>query len=210
MSSHRNKPNAKRKFGRRLVGRGNSASLLRQPHTRFAMSRFKAEQLAALEAKVRVWIARGRQANVEVGRGFIQIKKLLLHGQWERYYAERFGTCGIAKRTAQAYMDLARKEDANSKSAESAHFPKATDQHAVTMRNATAKAEAEVGTSAQLKSVAEGKNAIFRLPVSLTAEVWEAVEKLRNSADWLSAEREIAAFLRDLCVKLGILNKEKK
>jgi hypothetical protein len=174
------------------------------------MSRSKAEQLAALERTVLVWIARGRQANVEVGRGLIKIKKLLPHGQWERYYAERFGTCGIAKRTAQAYMELARKEDANSKSAESAHFPTAMDRHAVTMRNATAKAEADLGTSARLKPVAEETDAIFNLRVRLTAEVHEALEKLRNSSDWLNAEREIAAFLRALCVKSGILNKENK
>jgi hypothetical protein len=183
---------------------------LRSLGPKFTANRAKTEQLAALVAEAFRWIARGREANIQVGRKFLLIKAIVGHGQWERYYAYKFGTCGIAKRTAQEYMDLARKEDANAKSAESAYFPKATDRHAVTMRNATAKAEAEVLTSARLKSVAEETGAIFNLQVRLTAEVQEAAKKLRNSADWLSAEREIAAFLRGLCVKFGILTTENK
>jgi hypothetical protein len=177
---------------------------------KFTAKRGNRERLAVLVAEAFGWIARGRTANIELGRVFLQIKAIVGHGRWERYYADTFGSSGIAKRTAQAYMDLARKEDANSKSAESAHFPKARDQHAVTMRNATAKAEAEVGSSAHLKPVADPTGAIFNLQVRLTAEVQEAVGKLRSSADWLSAEREIVAFLRTLCVKLGILTKENK
>jgi hypothetical protein len=186
------------------------AKRARTPHSKFTANRAKRERLANLVAEAFRWIARGRTANIELGRVFLLIKATVGHGQWERYYADTFGSCGIAKRTAQGYMELARREDANSKSAESAHFPKATDQHAVTMRNATAKAEAEVGGSARFRSAADPTGAIFNLQVRLTAEVQEAVGKLRSSADWLSAEREIAAFLRGLCVKSGILNKENK
>ena len=184
--------------------------ILRSLGPKFTTNRAKTEQLAALVAEAFRWIARGRTANIQLGRVFLLIKAIVGHGQWERYYADTFGSCGIAKRTAQAYMELARREDANSKSAESAHFPKARDQHAVTMRNATAKAEAELGSSARIKSVPDPTGVIFKLKVRLTAEVQEAVEKLHSSADWLSAEREIAAFLRALCVKSGILNNENK
>ena len=58
-------------------------------------------------------------------------------------------------------MDLARKEDAVGKLAESAVFTKAMDPQAVKTRDATAKAEAEVGHGQNEKVRPEG---IFRLP----------------------------------------------
>jgi hypothetical protein len=74
----------------------------------------KAERLATLEAAAVRSIARGREANIGLGRAFLQIKAIGGHGRWERYFAERYVSRGIAKRRAQTYMDLAR-ETANSR-----------------------------------------------------------------------------------------------
>ena len=51
----------------------------------------KALRLAALEDTAFESIARGRAANVELGRVFFQIKEIVGRGRWERYYNERFG-----------------------------------------------------------------------------------------------------------------------
>jgi hypothetical protein len=163
-------------------------------------SRDKSEILAALEAKAFRCIARGRAANLELGRLFLQIKAIVGHGRWERYYAKRFGSCGIAKRTAQTYMDLARKEDVIAKTADSAVFTKAMDPQAVKTRNATAKAEAEVGHS-QNEKVRRG--GIFRLPLLLTDDEQKATRELLDSSDWPIAQQEIIKLLKQLCVKFG-------
>src|SRR5712691_9543884 len=43
----------------------------------------KAKLIAELEVKALHWIARGREANIELGRVFNQLKYLVGHGQWE-------------------------------------------------------------------------------------------------------------------------------
>jgi hypothetical protein len=194
----------KKRFARRTL------PIPRSLGPKFTANRTKAEQLAALVAQARRWIARGREANIEVGRVFLLIKAIVGHGQWERYYADTFGSCGIAKRTAQEYMELARREDANSKSAESAHFPRALDPQAVTTRKATAKAEVEVGTSAQLKSTSEPTEAPFNLQVRMSTEMQQAVSNLRQSPSWPVAQRKLVAHLKQLCIEFGFFDKELK
>jgi hypothetical protein len=166
--------------------------------------RDKQHDLAALEAKAFRCIARGRKANVELGRLFLLIKAIVGHGRWESYYAERFRGCGISKRTAQVYMDLARKEDATSKTADSAVFAKAMDPQAVKTRDATAKAKAEVGHSQNEKVRPDG---IFKLPLFLTGEEQKATHVLVHSSDWPIAQREIIRLLKELCVRFGIFER---
>ena len=79
---------------------------------------------AELEALVvEGWVCheRGRKANIELGRIFRRIKKIVGHGNWECYYARYFRDC-VSLRTARTYMDLARTEDSKLKAAESADF----------------------------------------------------------------------------------------
>jgi len=169
----------------------------------------KAEQLSALEAKAFLWIARGRSANIELGRVFLQIKDIVGHGRWEHYYGERFGSCGIAKRTAQTYMDLARKEDA-SKTAESALFPPAMDTQAVKTRDVTAKAEAEVGDVPRPNPNPVRLKVIFELPLLMSVDDQTAAKELLSSPNWASAQQEIITFLKQLYIKFGIVDEEAK
>src|SRR6266705_1988928 len=91
------------------------------------VAQFKADLLAELESKAFQWIARGREANIELGRVFNQIKNLLEHGSWEPYYETTFAPKSVALRTAQEYMRMARETDDLTKNADSALFPPATD-----------------------------------------------------------------------------------
>jgi hypothetical protein len=168
----------------------------------------KAERLAALEAMAFQQIARGRAANLELGRLFIQIKDIVGHGRWERYYVERFGSCGVAKRTAQTYMDLARKEDAISKSADSALFPPAMDPQGVKTRDATSKAAAKVGGAARDRIETVRLEGIFKIPLFMSIDEQEAARELIKSPDWPTAQLEIMAFLKQLYIKFGIVNSD--
>ena len=169
----------------------------------------KAEQLAALEAQAFHCIARGRAANLELGRMFLQIKVIAGHGRWESYYDERFGSSYVAFRTAQTYMNMARKEDAISKTAESALFPLAMDPQAVTRRDAAAMAEAEVGGAADHKAkkrhVRPEGPCLFQLPpIRLTDDERNASDQLVK-LHWPRAEKEILALLKQLHIECGIV-----
>jgi hypothetical protein len=130
----------------KLTGRQRARAALRKKR-KSRTSRAKAELLAGLEARVDRGIARGRAANLELGRTWLQIRPIVGHGQWARYYAARFGSCGIGLRTAQTYMEMAHKADAIAKTANSALFPMARDYEARSIRDATEQARAEVGAS---------------------------------------------------------------
>jgi hypothetical protein len=174
-----------------------------------AVGEAKAERLAALEAKALHWIARGRAANVELGRVFLQIKDIVGHGRWERYYAERFGSCGVAQRTAQTYMQLAREEDDISKSAASALFPPAADPQTQAINAATERAQAEVGGAARDKVRKEqvrleGPGLYELPPIHRTGDEMDACNELVNS-HWPRAEEEIIALLKQLYVECGIV-----
>jgi hypothetical protein len=100
------------------------------------------------------WIGRDRPANTELGRRFIRLKDLVGHGRFRKYYEHKFEQpYGIAFRTAQAYIQLARKADAEAKCTDSALFPLATDVQAVAIREATeAKRLAVAGAKSESSS----------------------------------------------------------
>jgi len=115
-------------------------------------NQLKADRLAALDERALYCYRRGRKANIEMGRVFLQEKELLGHGPFEKHFAGKFAPLGIAPRTARTYMAMALEADAqlakiadSGKSADSADFPLAMDAEAVNRRKATAEAEAEVG-----------------------------------------------------------------
>ncbi len=198
-----------------MMDKGKSSKLAKRTATQKARarlrksgesitSRARAERLAALEARAFQWIARGRAANLELGRVFLQIKVIVGHGRWQRYYVERFGSCGVPQRTAQTYMEMARKQDAISKTAESALFPIATDPKAQEMRAANEQVRAEgakAGEAAKRGPVRV--NGIYKLPLFLTIDEQDATDKLRKSPDWPDAQKKIVALLNQLCIECG-------
>ncbi len=183
-------------------------------------SRAKAERLAALEARAFQWIARGRAANLELGRVFLRIKAIVGHGQWERYFVERFASCGVAQRTAQTYMEMAREAD--TKNAESALFPAATDPQALAINYATEKAQAAVAAADELSpetSTPEPDkrtttlrkkrirlDGIYRLPLYLTGDQKDNLDALQDSPSWKDAELAIVATVERLFVQYGIVD----
>lgn len=54
----------------------------------------------------------GRAADLELGRTWLQIRRIVGHSHWKRYYAAKFGSCGIPLRRAQMFMGMARKAEA--------------------------------------------------------------------------------------------------
>jgi hypothetical protein len=113
--------------------------------TRFPRPWPDEDKLAALDKDALVWINRGRRANIEAGRRFLEIKRFLRstrgHGHWKMHFAEKFETRGIKLRTAQEWMAMARKRE----NAESALSASASDSHAERVRDATEAAKHEEG-----------------------------------------------------------------
>jgi hypothetical protein len=174
----------------------------------------KAERLAILETKVFDGIARGLEANIDVGRGLIEIRDNVGHGEWEAYYAKKFAPRGIALRTAQQYMKMARDADAVSKNADSALFPPAGDPEAQAISEATEAARTAVAIAGgQLLKTSKSEikkrvrlDGIYRLPLYITGEEKDATDELRKSKEWYYAEIEIIELLKRLHIKYGIVN----
>jgi hypothetical protein len=168
----------------------------------------KAEHLAALDVQAFHWIARGREANRELGRIFNEIKSILKHGEWEPYFENTFRKHGIALRTAQDYMRLAGEPDRASH-ADPALFPPATDPQAQSINDATENARAAVVTAnEQSPETSKSKNktrvrrdGIYKLPLSMTGQDMTIADELRGSPNWPDAEMEIITFLQRLHIK---------
>ncbi|MGA8010943.1 MAG: hypothetical protein WB949_00765 [Candidatus Acidiferrales bacterium] len=170
----------------------------------------KAERLAALEARAFQWITRGHAANVELGRVFLEIKEIVGRGRWELYFKERFGSSGIAARTARTYMKMASKEKAKTAAAESAVFAMAADRQAVEIREATDRAQAELGLPSDHKFRKEDVRlegpSIYRLSLHLTGDQRCACDELRKLPAWPEAEQRIINLLKRLWFEYGLLN----
>lgn len=167
-------------------------------------AKLKAER-AALEACAFRLIAQRRKVRMELGRTFVRIKATLKHGRWKTYFGEVFGECGISLRSAERYMRMADEADEDPKNDKLSLFKPARDPQAVKTRDATAKAECEVGHRQREKVRLEG---IFKLPLLLSVDEQKATRKLLNSADWPSAQLEIITLLNHMCVKFGTADKE--
>jgi hypothetical protein len=176
-------------------------------------AKVKAYRLATLHAKAIDWIARGREANIELGRVFNEIKDLLEHGDWESYCTEKFVPRGIALRTAQLYMQMAKEADAVSKSAKSALFPPATDPKTQAICDATEKAREAVvmagGQSPEASKLERKKrvrlDGIYRLPLYMTGDEKDTTDELLESQNWPQAEIDIMAQLKRIHIKYGIV-----
>ncbi len=100
------------------------------------------DRVAELDAKVFRGMARGREANIEVGRALNGLKKILGHGKWQRHLAETFAPCGLTLRSAERYMRLASEADAVSKNDNLSTFEPATDRGASRPRSVMPKTSA--------------------------------------------------------------------
>jgi len=166
-------------------------------------------RVAQLDATVFRSMARWREASIEMGRAFNELKKILGHGKWQRHFEETFAPHGITLRTAERYMKRANKPDATSKTVNVSIFKPATDQGAQEIREASQQAETEVGAaSGHNKLKKEGH--LYKLPLHMTEDEKNAMDALRKSSHWPRAEKRIIALLKRLWVKYGIVNKDVK
>ncbi len=168
------------------------------------------DRVAELDAKVFHWMARGREANIEVGRALNELKKILGHGKWQRHLAEAFAPHGLTLRSAERYMQWAREADAASKLDKLSTFKPATDRGAQEVRDANERAQAEVGAASgdELKKEPRRVEEIYNLPLRLTGDERDAMDALRKLPDWPRAEKTIIALLKQLCVEYGIVDKD--
>jgi len=181
----------------------------------------KANLIAELEVKAFHWIARGREANIELGRVFNQIKNLMGHGQWERYYETTFAPQSVALRTAQLYMKMACEADELTKNANFALFPPATDPQATAVNVAVEQAERAVANAtanepAPPESEPKPKrllrksrirlDGLYHLPLYLTGDQKANLDALRKSPNWRGAELAIRATIDRVLMQYGYVN----
>lgn len=173
-----------------------------QPQSAKAMTaEQKEDQIAELDAKAFHWLARGREANTEVGRAFNELKVILGHGKWQRHFAKTFAPRGITLRTAENYMRLAHNADP--KIEKLSTFKPASDPEATEIRKATEKAQAEVGDAVHQTSE---RKQIYKLALHLSIDDQNAADRLWKSPHRPRAEKEIVRRLKQLCVEFGIVN----
>jgi hypothetical protein len=167
------------------------------------------ERLATLDAQAFRYIAKRKEASLELGRVFCEIKKLLGHGLWECHFAEVYEPLGFRLRTAQKYMKRAK---AAAKNAEAALFPPAKDAQALQVNDATADAREAVGAAKggnPNKRPRMGRvrlDGLYRLPIYAKGDQKDNFDALVHSPDWAAAQVEIVKKLEELCVRFGICN----
>lgn len=152
-------------------------------------------RIAQLDAVAFQWLARGREANIEVGRAFNALKKILGHGQWLKHFAETFAPSGINLRTAENYMRRAREAD--SKIEKTANLKPASDEGAKTIRHATEQAQAEVDELPDPNKFKQVSH-LYNLPLRLTNDERNAIDALRKSSEWTRVEKRIVRLLRQI------------
>lgn len=183
----------------------------------------KEDRLNTLTDKAFRWIARGRPANIKLGRIFNQIKDdILNHGEWKPYFTKKFLPHGIAFRTAQDYMKMANEADKTTKNADPALYPPPTDHPAREIHQATEEEKAAVAAAGEQSPDAPDKetkktnkkrvriDGIYRLPLYMTGEQKDATDLLLESRKWSRAERKIMDLLKRLQIKYGFLNDSEK
>jgi hypothetical protein len=166
--------------------------------------RFSPEELnglAGLENRATELIGRRRKVRIALGRIFRCIKKKVGHGYWESYFQAKFED-KIGLRTVETYMRMAHPKKgstqrADSKNADSALFPLATDPEAAQRRKDREHAQAEVAEAAK-------KHPSFRVIFRLNSlEDKHTAERHRPVV-----EKKLNELLNNLCDKLRTVNKE--
>lgn len=168
-----------------------------------AMSR--EDHVAKLDAEAIRGLKRGRDANIEVGRAFNQLKKILGHGKWQRHCQQTFAPYGITLRTSENYMRAAREAD--SKNEKFSNFKSATDRGAQLIRDATGRALAEVGASSgrgvKQASISVERSAVYRLPLKMSGDEMVTCDALQKLPEWPGLEQKIIDLLKHLWIEYG-------
>jgi hypothetical protein len=163
-------------------------------------------RIAELDASIIRSMARRREATIEIGRAFNELKRILGHGAWQRHFAETFAPGGLTLRTAERYMKRASKEDVASENDSVSIMKQATDRGAQQMREATLQEQAKVKAASGKKKPKKEPLQVYRLPLRMTGEETEAMDVMLKSLDWPHAEKQIVSLLKQLLIEHGILN----
>lgn len=155
------------------------------------------DRIAALDARIFQFWARRREANLQLGRAFNELKEVLGHGKWKAHFEKVFAPQGISLRTAERYMKRAKKEDTKAKSDKLSNFEEATDPGASQIKEATEKAAADVAAASNHSKQARTSR-LYHLPLHMTDKEKESTDALRRSSEWPRAERQIVRLLRRL------------
>jgi hypothetical protein len=166
------------------------------------------KRIEALDETVFRSFAKRRQATVEAGRAFNELKKLLGHGKWQRHFEEVFVPRGITLRTAERYMKRAKRADSAAENDNLSNFKLASDEGAQEIREATDEAQAEVEAASNHSKSKKDSRHVFRLPLRMTANEIEMAATLQQLPDWHRAERRIVRLLRELCLKYGVISND--
>jgi hypothetical protein len=162
------------------------------------------ERIAELDANVFRSIADRREASIEMGRAFKELKSILGHGKWQLHFEEVFVPRGITLRTAERYMKRAKRADSAAENDNLSNFKIASDEGAQEIREATDEAQTEVEAASNHSKSKKNSRHIYRLPLRMTANDIESTETLRKLPDWRKAERKIVHLLRNLFSKYGV------
>jgi hypothetical protein len=149
-------------------------------------------KLAKLVESTFQLIARRREVRIELGQNFLQIKKSVGRGNWKSFFEKTFAA-HVSWRTAQRYINQARKATADAQKRQSVAFPRATDSEAEDIRKAAENAQADVG-DAERRSPP-----VYRLALHLNVEDRNDVIKLWKSRRRSSSEKRVINLLKQLC-----------
>jgi hypothetical protein len=145
-------------------------------------------RIAELIQQVFMSIAQRREMNTIIGRACNELKELVGHGNWQTFFKRTFAP-RLNLRTAERYMELARREDAASKIDTVSNLKLSTSKRARKMRLATDQAAAEVETTRRSDP---------------TSVIESTIKALRQSPHWRAAAPQVIAFLRRLCRKYDV------
>lgn len=158
--------------------------------------------IAKLDAVIVRGIATRKDAKIQIGRALIEQKKILGHGKFERHVSEVLGSM-IELRTAQRYMKLAKKHDAEAKSDNLSLLNSGSDDGAKDVKNTTESARDQVNSRLG-KQPPKKIIAVYKLPLRLCSAVGKAVDELRASPAWPEAHESVILVLRRFCTNQGI------
>jgi hypothetical protein len=206
-----------RRLERIYAHRENVKAFRRRPRlpAEVVAAEAKSAYIVELEQRAFDWIARGHEANIQLGRVFLQLKDIIDYGDWEAYFAEKFETRGIPLRTGQHYMQLAKDADAVSANVEL--FPEATDPKAQAINRATEQASEAVSNADPQSSVHQASESAVpgaekledgprthRLAIRMMQKQWSRISTLWSSEHRGLGEAAVTDCLMEVCDRCGI------
>jgi hypothetical protein len=173
-----------------------------------AVAEWTSSQLAILDAEIvqgKAQYARGKaqckDGKLQMGRALNREKKILGHGKFQRHVEEVLGST-VSLRTAQRYMKLARKHDAQIKSDKLSFLKSGSDDGALNVKRATEDGKNEVNSTLRKQKVP--KHTIYKLPLLVWPAERKAFDELQGSPGWPEARESVNLVLRRFCANQGI------